>query len=480
MLVIISTIRAQHLQVSPPEPPSRICGHFAVGLAKGHHAALDDTDQSIFRLNQRLAKKGNTDAAFELGLAYMQGVGVHQDLAAAEHWFARGAITPETRGYVGGFYTDGECFPKNLIRAAFWLRSAGRPGDLFELANAYSEAGSEHVHEAGELYTSLLAATGHPEVRRAQLALGNFVLDGKYSSGETAESHAQNLSWARAIAQEMLGQQEYTIAVAYSAQVDGVPQDLEMWLRYCKRAAAYNIDLAQQFYGRGILAGEIPRSTPYEGYAWVRLASDKQYSNRPIVRQLEGDMTSEQQMEAFSVFDGLVQTKVRTGAYYPSDDPLRDITTAQLAAMPNDDPDVQLRRAYALEKSSSPGAYEQALQLYRIARDRWRMDIKVVLGRNYLLGNNGVQKDARLAKYWLTQAIEASSHPAALYLAQWYEGAGGGIPDPVQARAWRLIGTEPPATVPPASNMDTEQEGVAQKLYTAWLEAHPDWKGPAK
>ena len=185
---------------------------------------------------------------------------------------------------------------------------------------------------------------------------------------------------------------------------------------------------------------------------------------------------AEQQHEAEAIYEGLVQTRERDGAYYPAGDPLSGPDEAQLAAMPDDDPDVQLRRAYVLEKSTAPEAYEQARKLYRIARDRWGMDIKVVLGRDYLLGSNGVVQNAPLAKYWLTQAVQAGSHPAALYLSRWFEGSGGGAPDPVQARAWKLIGTEPPSSAPAAENLSEQQEAAARQIYVAWLQAHPGWE----
>ena len=248
------------------------------------------------------------------------------------------------------------------------------------------------------------------------MELGNLVIDGRYSAGEDAAGHALNLEWARIISQELLGQVEYTIAVAYNAKVDGVPEDQDMWLRFCKRAAAYNIDLAQRFYAEDIFAGKVPNTSAFEGYAWVRLASDKQASDKATVKQLEQRMTPQQLREANAVFEGLVRTREKDGAYYSAGDPLREPSVGELAAMPQDDPDVQLRKAFAIGSQGGTENYKKAMTLYRTVRDRRELDIRMVLGRDYLEGTDGVPKNERLAKYWLGAAAKAGSLEASHYL----------------------------------------------------------------
>jgi TPR repeat protein len=447
--------------------------HYTISAADNSGSAKPrlQTDQKIDAINQKLAASGNTDAAFELGLAYMQGLGVEQDLALAQHWFEIGAVKPADKGMVGMFYAGGVCFAQNDDEAIRWFLAAGRSGDRFTVAQIYARQGTSGLLKAGEMYRELLLDPSTAEYRRAQMELGNLVLDGKYSAGVDATGHALNLEWARIITQELLSQQEYTIAVAYSAAVDGVPKDEVMWLRFCKRAAAYNMDLAQQFYGRAILNGEIKNVSPYVGYAWLKLASDKQYSNKADVQKLEQQMSPEQLQEADSMFQGLVQERARDGAYYVVGDPLAEPTADQLAKMAYDDPDVQLRRAFELEKT---GDYEQAMQLYRIARDRRAMDVKVVLGRDHLYGTDGVAKSSVLAKYWLKSAVDAGSRPAALLLAKWYSGDGG-TDDPVQALTWELVGHEGAPVVTPKAVVTKEQMEQAATIYAVWLATHPGW-----
>ena len=401
LCLLLSTAACAQTAVQRPtvSPHNRI---FEIRPANDDPNAV--TPEQIARVNEALAAKGNTEAAYQLGFAFSQGVGEPVDFAKAEHWFAIGATSPERKAYLAEFYRDGEFLPKDEEKAAKWFHLAGRPGDLFQLVQLYEHSAAPRAAEAAAVCRELLTMTGAPEVRRAQMELGNFVLDGVYSAGDDAASHALNLEWARIIAQELLGQQEYNIAVAYDANVDGMPQDKAMWLRFVRRAAAYNVDLAQSFYGQAILKREIPDASLFEGYAWVRLSSDKQHGLRSTVRTLEGQMTSDQKQQADSLFEGLVQTRLRDGAYYSAGDPLREPAAEVLAAMPAEDPDVQLRQAFALEQSHVPADYTRAMDLYRRVRDRRGIDIKLLLAKQYRDGSNGVSRDERLARYWQTSA----------------------------------------------------------------------------
>jgi TonB family protein len=417
--------------------PGNYPRHFSVEPADGDKSAK--TPEQIDAVNQKLADAGNTEAAWQLGLAYLQGVGVKQDLDQAKHWFEIGATKPEQKAFVAEFYQNGEYFPKDLDAAARWFTAAGRPGDLFALAENDRKSDPPQIANAVALYRALLSQTGHPEVRRAQMELGNLVLDGRYSAGDDAAGHRLNLEWARVITQELLGQEEYKIAVDYDVDREGLPKDHAMWLLFCERAARYNIDLAQQNYGHAVLDHEIPGASPFEGYAWIRLASDKQYANKVTVQQLERQMTPPQLTQATSIYDGFVQTREQSGAYYPANDPLNRPSETALSKMPDDDPDVQLRRAFALESSRNPADYQRAMQMYRTVRDRRKMDVRVVLGRDYLLGTNGYKQDANTARFWLRMAASEGSEPAKLLLANLGESASSPTASPAASQERAVV-----------------------------------------
>lgn len=419
LLALGTNATAQQIQVDLASGPPYV-RHFSVETADGSSAK---TLEAVKATNEALFAKGNTEAAWELGLAYMQGVGAQQDLVKAVSYFEKGATKPEEKSLVGEFYEHGEYFPKDRDAAAKWFLAAGRPGDIFELAQQYRMGDPPNFAKAAALYRSLLDMTGHPEVRRAQMELGNLVIDGRYSAGNDSKGRALNLEWARVITQELLGQEEYKIAIDFGIGREGVEKNLAMWQRYCKRAASYNIDLAQSFYGKALIDGTISPSRPLEGYAWIRLSSDKQYSNRAVVTQIESKMTPNVLESADSIFEGLVDTRMRDGAYYSAGDALREPSQAQLATMANDDPDVQLRRAFELEMNGSPEKYMAAMDLYRRVRDRRKVDVRLVLWHEAKDGTDGVTKDPAVATYYLNQAANEGSMVAKALLRGDKKGA---------------------------------------------------------
>ena len=163
------------------------------------------------------------------------------------------------------------------------------------------------------------------------------------------------------------------------------------------------------------------------------------------------------------------------GLYYRTQDPLRTLSETTLAAMLPDDPDVEVRRAYALELSHTSESYKQALALYLAVRNTSHMAAMAALGREYMLGTDGMATDPANAHLWLERSVAEGYHPAALLLARWYRGEGGGTSDPVQALAWGMIGDAGRVDINVTSDLSKEQKQAARKQYEVWLAAHPGW-----
>jgi hypothetical protein len=99
-----------------------------------------------------------------------------------------------------------------------------------------------------------------------------------------------------------------------------------MWLRYCKRAAAYNIDLAQHYYVEWLNEARTRDFTGYDADAWTRLNTPNRPYERRLLKAMMTSMTTEQISSADAACQGLVETRERFGAYYVQDDPMRDPT----------------------------------------------------------------------------------------------------------------------------------------------------------
>ena len=318
-------------------------------------------------------------------------------------------------------------FPKDIGAVERWYTAAGRPQDYFEMAETFKAAAQDDPTNAGKyypkataIYLKLLKDPSQPQARLAQLELGNFVIDGIYSAGSDAKGRAQNLAWARMIAQELLGQKEFQSAVEYKIGNHGLPEDKAMWLRYCERAAAYNIDNAQHSYVDSINQGEVRDLTGFDAVAYTRLNSEKMFADKSLLQAMTSSMTPEQSAAAEAAYQALIETRARYGGYYVQDDPLRNPTPAALAAMDQDDPDVQLREAFNLERTAATDehAYQDALAIYRKVRNERDYGFRFVLGRDALYGTNGVPKDRNVAEYWLKMAAYGGSKPAQQLLDQ--------------------------------------------------------------
>lgn len=384
-------------------------------------------EQHLHRVERR-AEQGDKKAAYELGQMCAFGFPAKpdqmyrpQDLERARHWFEIGADTDYERSQVALMYANGNPFPKDPEAAERWYRSTGESLYLFEAGETYKAAAeadaslaAKYNPHATAIYLELLKKTGDPNLRRAQLELGNFVIDGIYSAGDNAEGRRQNMIWARMIAQELLGQKLYQIAVAYEFSQDGLAPDKKMWLRYVKRAAAYNIDMAQHFYVEAMDKAEVPDTSGYDHIAWTRIENDSNNRNVLLLNALSLGMTGEQRNAAEAAYRALVDARQRYGAFYTADDPLRAPPAGALEAMDQEDPDVQLRLAFDLEEAAAtdPGTYKRVIDLYREVRNRRDSQCRFVLGRYALRGANGVPQDRKVAIYWLREAIKSGSQPA--------------------------------------------------------------------
>ncbi|MFC5860768.1 tetratricopeptide repeat protein [Acidicapsa dinghuensis] len=367
-----------------------------------------------------LASKGDTEAAWNLANCYLHGNGVPLDFALAEHWFEIGANTPDKKTHVAQMYASGKGFPKDIEAAAKWFIAAGRPFDFFELAELYkAEAEADHsmaakyYSKATTIYLDLIRKH-QTEVKRSEMELGNFVIDGIYSAGDTPAARAQDLEWARMIAQELLGQKEYQISVEYDIGEEDLPEDQTMRLYYLKRAAAYDVDLALHYYIEALNEGKTKDFSGYDYIAWERIAQGEGGGESRLLKAFIENMSALQLDSVQTAYDNLIATREQCGAYYTADDPLRNVTPAVLAAMDQDDPDVKLREAFNLEKAAATNehTYQRALALYRDVRNTRGRAPRFILDKYALFGRNGVPQNRMVAEYWLREAIRSGSEPA--------------------------------------------------------------------
>lgn len=128
---------------------------------------LGQTEQTI-ELWRPLAKSGNADAQFGLGVIYNDAMGVPQDYLEANYWFLRAA----EQGYapaqynLGNAYKNGTGMAADAQLAAIWWRKAAEQDfgpAQYNLGTAYLEGkGVEYDESLGRDWYHRAAANGHP------------------------------------------------------------------------------------------------------------------------------------------------------------------------------------------------------------------------------------------------------------------------------------------------------------------------------
>lgn len=104
------------------------------------------------KLYNPLAKGGNAEAQYNLGMMYRAGRGVPRDMNEAMKWYRLAAEQghPLAQFNLGWMYASGKGVPQDYVRSHMWFNIA--------IANAGSEARKEFIVDRDSLAASMTAA----------------------------------------------------------------------------------------------------------------------------------------------------------------------------------------------------------------------------------------------------------------------------------------------------------------------------------
>lgn len=179
--------------------------------------------QSVEQLTAA-AKKNDLKAAAQLGLMYMQGNGVSQDVKEAVKWLKIGAKSDARAQLALGFaYALGEgASTKPDPRQAFeWFKKAADQGVVeaqFKVAFCYDKGLGTKKDEA-------LAASWYEKAAEQGLAEAQEVLGAMYYQGRgVGQDYAMATKWYGKAAEQGFIEAQYRLGVCYSLG-QGVPKD---------------------------------------------------------------------------------------------------------------------------------------------------------------------------------------------------------------------------------------------------------------
>jgi TPR repeat protein len=184
---------------------------------------------------EKAAGKGNQDAMRDLGMLYENGRGVSRDYAKAREWYEKAAEKGDASAmaYLGALYDGGRGVPRDYAKAREWFEKAADKGDpsaMVDLGAMY--AGGQGVAQdyvkAREWYEK--AAEKGDE--SAMAALGKLYRDGKGAP----QDYAKAREWYEKAADKGDASAMFNLGLLY-AKGQGVPEDYAKAREWYENAA---------------------------------------------------------------------------------------------------------------------------------------------------------------------------------------------------------------------------------------------------
>lgn len=256
-----------------------------------------------------IASRGDANAQFNLGCAYLIGWGVRRDVSIAARWFEDAAERgyPEAEFNLGSMYTKGEGVGHDTYEAIKWYRRAaanGHPKAQFNLGVILAAEGGEeqNIHEAISLYqqafSSGIAEAAHnlaviydkgiqvPRdsqeaviwyTRAAEhgLAIAQHNLALCFCEGVSdARDQEEAFKWFRAAAEQGIDRSQHNLAVLYDGGT-GVEKNVDEAVHWYKLAANQGFPHSQYLLGSKYAKGEGLQKSMLNAFVWIRYAAEQ-------------------------------------------------------------------------------------------------------------------------------------------------------------------------------------------------------------
>ena len=198
------------------------------------------------------AKKGSSEAQFNLGKMYEQGQGVKQDYTQAADWYRKAAEQGHAVAQfnLGSIYGFGFGVKQDDAQELFWYRKAAEQGDAdaqFQMGKMYAEGKGVEANDVEAFNWYLKAANNH--FTGAQLKLASHYQQGLGVKKDVLQA---TYWWLRSVVQEqnreiLLHGREFEDDF-YSDVIQCIPAALTTFpeFKYIKTINFQNIKLSEQ------------------------------------------------------------------------------------------------------------------------------------------------------------------------------------------------------------------------------------------
>ena len=262
-----------------------------------------------FELFSNAAKRGYAPSQFQLGLMYLNGLGIKKNDGRALYWLEEAANQNHRRAqyHLGVIYRK-EKSVQNFQKAVYWYKKAAEnnlleaQNDLAHMylkglgvpqntklgiqtlkeaaqaGNAYAQFKLGILYFRGELIPKnekealyWLEKAAHQDFLKAQHHLGIL-----YKKGESVQNFQKAVYWYKKAAENNLLEAQNDLAYMYLNGL-GVPQNIKLGVQTLKESAQAGNAYAQFKMGSLYLKGEFIPKNEKEAFYWFEKAAKKNH-----------------------------------------------------------------------------------------------------------------------------------------------------------------------------------------------------------
>ncbi len=395
---------------------------------------------------EKAADKGNQDAMRDLGVLYENGRGVSRDYAKAREWYenAAGKGDASAMFYLGVLYDSGRGVPRDYAKARVWFEKAADKGDpsaMIDLGAMYAngQGVAQDYVKAWEWYEK--AADKGDE--SAMAALGEFYLDGKGAP----QDYAKAREWFEKVADKGDASAMFKLGLLY-AKGQGVPEDYAKAREWYENAARKGDVNAMTGLGLLYANGQGVAEDYVKAREWYEKAADKDDANAMtgiglLYANGQGvprDFAKAREWYEKAADKGNASAMFYLGVLYDSGDGVsQDYAKArewfEKAADKGDESAMFNLGVLYAEGQGVPRDFAKAREWYEKAADKGNASAMLNLGALFANGK-GVPQDYAKAGEWFMKAADKGNASAMLNLGALFANGKGVPQDYAKAREW--------------------------------------------
>ena len=220
---------------------------------------------------QRLARDGDIDAQYILGVMYRKGQGVPQDYEKAVYWYTKAAEQglAEAQNNLGVMYDIGKGVPQDFKQAVYWYTGAAEQ----EHAPAQLNLGTKYYKGQGVPQNFKQAVYWFTKAADQEYAPAQLNLGLSYEKGKgLPQDYKRAVYWYTKAAEHGYARAQNFLGVMYS-QGEKVPKNNKQAVYWFKKAAEQGDALGQDYLGHMYRAGKgVPQDYKRAVYWYTKAA----------------------------------------------------------------------------------------------------------------------------------------------------------------------------------------------------------------